>query len=195
MARKRDRRPDDEDDLVVSWLTGLDHDDLVAELLRLADGDAPIRALLQARACAATAEELIDDGAANEAIELVRETFGLVTNALAGAGTAGAGTVGSGTAGSGTADNSLTEAARELLDLHLRACLAAHPPPDPVELGTYLADLILDDTAGLTPSLEDYGALLGRPGVLAIRDRITAVFRADPDHPNARHLIRSLGGP
>ena len=183
MAGIRDRSPDDEDDeddVLLSWLTSLSYDDLVAEIVDLADGDEGIRALLEARAEAQTARELIEDGAADEAIGLAREAFGAVTDALA---------------RPGGAPESLTDAARELLGVHLRACQAADPPPDPVELGTYLADLVLDDTRGLTPSLEDYAGLLGRAGTLAIRDRITAVYRANPGHANARHLAGSLAGP
>jgi hypothetical protein len=182
MAGIRGRSPDedDEDDVLVSWLTSLSYDDLVAEIVDLADGDEGIRALLEARAAARTADDLIDDGAANEALGLAREAFGAVTDALA---------------RPGGAPQALTSAARELLGVHLRACQAADPQPDPVELGTYLADLILDDARGLTPSLEDYAGLLGRVGTLAIRDRITAVYRANPGHPNARHLAGSLAGP
>ncbi|HEX6450137.1 MAG TPA: hypothetical protein VF060_11820 [Trebonia sp.] len=183
MAGIRGRNPDDEDDeddVLVSWLTSLSYDDLVAEIVDLADGDEGIRALLEARATAQIADELIEDGAADEAIELAREAFAAVTAALA---------------RPGGAPESLASAARELLGVHLRACRAADPPPGPVELGTYLADLILDDTRGLTPSLEDYADLLGRAGTLAIRDRITAVYRANPGHANARHLAGSLAGP
>lgn len=178
MARNQDIDDDDGDDVLVSWLTTLSYQDMVAEIVRLAERDAWIRALLHARAAAQTAEELIEDGAADEAIDLAREAFGLVTETLAGA---------------GPAPESLADAARDLLDVHLRACQAADPPPDPVGLGTYLADLVLDDTRGLTPSLEDYAPLLGRPGTLAIRDRITSVYQANPDHANARHLAASLG--
>jgi hypothetical protein len=178
MAGKRGGGPDDED-LLVSWLTSLRYEDLVAEIIDLADADAGIRALLEARAAATTAGELIADGAAHEAIEMARAGFARVTRALA---------------VPGTAPESLVEAARELLEVHLRACAAADPPPDPVELGTYLANLILDDAHGLTPSLEDYSGLLGRPGTLAIRDRIAAVYEANPSHPNARHLAGSFGG-
>lgn len=192
--------------MLVSWLTSLGYDDLVAEILRLADADYRIRALMQARACAETAEELIDDGAAHEAVELARAGLGLVTNALASAaltssaaeeGTAATGSPAASTtvASTAVAGQPLVDTARELLDVHLRACRAADPPPGPAELGIYLANLILDDAVGLTPSLEDYARLLGRSGALAIRDRITAVFQANPDHPNARHLARSLGRP
>lgn len=183
MAGIRGRSPDDdddEDDALVSWLTLLSYDDLVAEIVDLADGDEGIRALLEARAAVQTADELIEDGAADEAIGLAREAFGAVSDALA---------------RPAGGPEPITSAARELLGVHLRACQAADPPPDPVELGTYLADLILDDTRGLTPSLEDYSGLLGRAGTLAIRDRITAVYRANPGHANARHLAGALSGP
>lgn len=180
MTRNQGIGPDDEDDVLVSWLTSLSYEDVVGEIVRLAERDAWIRAVLEARAATRTAEELIEDGAADEAIDLAREAFSLVTETLASA---------------GTAPESLAGAARELLDVHLRACQAADPPPDPVGLGTYLANLILDDTRGLTPSLEDYAPLLGQPGALAIRDRITAVYQANPGHANARHLVGSLAGP
>ena len=180
MAGNRDRDSGDEDDLLVSWVTSLSYEDLVAEIVDLADGDAGIRALLEARAAAQTAGELISDGAADEAIGLAREAFAMASHTLASA---------------GAVPKSLADAARELLDVHLCACQAAEPPPDPVALGTYLADLILEDTRGLTPSLEDYGDLLGRPGTLAIRDRIGAVHQANPGHLNARHLAGSLAGP
>lgn len=181
MAANRDRAPDDdEEDLLVSWLTSLSYEDLIAEIVGFADEDAAIRALLEARAAVQIADELIDDSAAGEAIALARGTFAQVTDAMAGAG------IGLGP---------LRDAARELLGAHLRACQAADPPPDPASLGTYLADLILDDSLGLTPSLEDYGDLLGRAGTLAVRDRIAAVYDANPGNPNARHLARSLAGP
>jgi hypothetical protein len=180
MAGKRGSRPDDEDDLLVSWLTSLPYEDLMAEIIDLADADAGIRALLEARAAAMTAGDLIADGAADEAIDMARDAFAQVAAVLA---APVAGPV------------SLVEAARELLEVHLRACQAADPPPDPHQLGTYLANLILDDTRGLTPSLEDYSGLLGRPGTLAIRDRIAAVYQANPSHPNARHLAGSFARP
>lgn len=180
MAGNRRRDADDEDDPLVSWLTSLSYEELLAEIVGIADTDTGIRALLEARAAARTAGELIEDDAADEAIALVRAAFAAVTETMASA---------------GPAPGSLGDAARDLLGAHLRACQAADPPPDPVELGIYLADLILDDALGLTPSLEDYGDLLGRAGTLAIRDRIAAVHEADPDNPNARHLARSLARP
>lgn len=176
---------DDRDDSLISWLTSLSYDDLVAELLDLADADAGVRALLAARAAARGADELISDGAADEAITLAREAFASVTEAMRSLSVTGA---------SGMSPEALGDAARELLEAHLRACLACDPPPDPIRLGTYLADLILGDALGLTPSLEDYSGLLGRAGTLAIRDRIAAVHQANPGHPNARLLAGSLTG-
>src|SRR5262249_23951333 len=114
MAGNRDPDSGDEDDLLVSWLTSLSYDDLVAEIVDLADGDAGTRALLEARAAAQTADDLISEGAADEAIGLAREAFTLASQMLANV---------------GAVPESLADAARELLDVHLRACQAADPPP------------------------------------------------------------------
>lgn len=168
------------DDLLVSWLESLSDEDLIDEILSLAADDPGIGAVLRARAAVTTVNDLIEDGDAHEAISLVRAEFALAARAAAGPRAVPA---------------SLADTARALLDAHLRACQAADPPPDPVALGVYLANLILDDTGGLTPSLEAYGPLLGREGTLAIRDRITAVYQANPGHANARHLAGSLAGP
>ena len=86
----------------------------------------------------------------------------------------------------------IAEAARELLAAHLRACEAADPAPDPVALGAYLAEVIVYDTFGVTPNLEEYAGLLGRDGALAIRDRITAIHEAEPENRNARDLAESM---
>lgn len=168
------------EDLLVSWLESLSDEELIDEIIGLAAGDPGIGAVLRARAAAATVEEMIAEGDAHEGIALARTEFALAARAAS---------------VSGPVPASLPDEARELLDVHLRACLAADPPPDPAGLGVYLADLILNDTAGLTPSLEAYGRLLGREGTLAIRDRITAVYQANPGHANARHLTGSLAGP
>jgi hypothetical protein len=117
---------------------------------------------------------------ATAAVELARQSFGLVLRARADA---------------DDSPGAIGEAAREILSVHLRACEAAQPPPDPVGLGTYLADLLLNDRFGLTPSLTDYADLLGRDGALAIRERIAAVHAADPSNENARHLTESLSRP
>ncbi|MCL2584096.1 MAG: hypothetical protein FWE35_16755 [Streptosporangiales bacterium] len=168
------------DDLLVSWLDSLGYEDLVDEIIGLAEGDPGIGAVLRARAAVRTVDDMLSDGDVHEAISLARSEFTLAARAASVA---------------GPVPGSLADEARLLLDAHLRACQAADPPPDPVGLGVYLANLILDDTAGLTPSLEAYGSLLGRAGTLAIRDRITAVYQANPGHANARHMTGSLAGP
>ena len=112
-----------------------------------------------------TDDEAVGIPDAGAAVALARDALGWVTQALE------------------NADDSsgvISDSAAELLALHLSACQVADPPPDPVELGTYLADLILHDTRGITPALDDYSGLLGRPGVLAIRERI-AITRQNLD--------------
>ena len=67
----------------------------------------------------------------------------------------------------GSADDSsgsIGSTAHELLAVHLRACQAA--PPDPVDLGEYLAEIIIADNYGLAPDPRDYTALLGDAGTL-----------------------------
>ncbi|HEY1700382.1 MAG TPA: hypothetical protein VGG75_11795 [Trebonia sp.] len=211
-------------DFLRSWLASLAREELIAEILELADADSRLRLQLELKAATQTrdagqlrhavkrllqtgdylagqeapgyaddvsrAAEAIgslletDDEAvgvpdAGAAVALARDALGWVTHALA------------------NADDSsgvISDSAAELLALHLSACQVTEPPPDPVELGRYLADLILRDTRGITPALEDYSALLGRAGVLAIRERIAAVHRDDPGNPNARYLANTLLG-
>jgi hypothetical protein len=207
-------------DILATWLSTLSAEELVEELLELADHDSGLRLRLELRAAGHTGnvgalrraitdllktdsrleydetEDYADDvyqaaeaiesvftadpGRAAACVSLAREAFGLVRSALANA---------------DDSDATIADAARELLFVHLRASQAADPPPSPVELGTYLADLILDDAFGITPSLEDYSALLGRDGALAIRQRIAAVHEADPDNVNARYLVQRAGTP
>lgn len=211
-------------DFLRSWLASLAREELIAEILELADADGRLRLQLELKAATQTrdtgqlrraVERLLETGeylpgqeapgyaddvsraaeaigslleaddeavgvpGAGAAVTLARDALGWVTQAL------------------GNADDSsgvISDSARELLALHLSACQVADPPPDPVELGTYLADLILHDTRGITPALEDYSALLGRAGVLAIRERIAAVHRDDPGNPNAHYLANTLLG-
>jgi hypothetical protein len=218
MAQDADTGMGVDREMLVSWLTSLTRDELVAEILELADGDEELGYRLGLRAsgrttgpgCSGNAvrhllnpegricreyadsvyqaanviDSLIDTDAAQDvtgedadAISLAREAFALVKKAYARAGDSSA---------------LIAEAARELLAAHLRACEAADPRPDPVELGTYLADLIVQDDFGVTPSLEEYSSLLGRHGALAIRGRVKAVHEAEPGNRNARHLTESI---
>jgi hypothetical protein len=163
--------------LLVSWLAALSKDELVAEILELVDSDRGLRRRFGLRAAARQAnvdqvrsavqglvdrggfieyaqardyasdvsratdaiDALIGGGAAEDAIYLARDAIDWVTEAY------------------GSADDSsgsIGTAAYELLAVHLRACQAA--PPDPVELGEYLAELIIADDYGLAPDPRDY---------------------------------------
>jgi hypothetical protein len=208
-------------DLIRTWLTSLTKDELAAEILELADGDEDLGRRLSLRAAvritdsgrlrpgriepeligravrqllnppgpitreyadsvyrAANAIDALVDGYGDaDAIGLARAAFAWVRDAHA-------------RADDGSA--LIAEAARELLAAHLRACEAADPAPDPVALGAYLAEVIVYDTFGVTPNLEEYAGLLGRDGALAIRDRITAIHQAEPENRNARDLAESM---
>jgi uncharacterized Zn finger protein len=202
-----------ERDLVVSWLASLSKDELVAEFLGLLDSDRDLRRRFELRAAARRADvdqvrsavqnlvetdgyieyaeardyardvsraaeaidALIDGGVAEDATYLARDALDWVTEAY------------------GSADDSsgsIGTAAHELLAVHLRACQAA--PPDPVDLGEYLADLILGDDYGLAPDPQDYADLLGDAGITAIREYVAAAYEATPELWNVRNLMESL---
>jgi uncharacterized Zn finger protein len=200
-------------DLLVSWLASLSKDELVAEILELLDSDRDLRRRFELRAAARQAnvhqvrsavqnlvdrggfieydeardhagdvsraaeaiDALIDGGAAEDAIDLARDALDWVREAY------------------GSADDSsgaIGTTAHELLAVHLRACRAA--APDPVDLGEYLADLIIADNHGFAPDLRDYTDLLGDEGTAAIRESVTAVYQATPEQWNVRNLMESL---
>jgi uncharacterized Zn finger protein len=116
-------------------------------------------------------EDLIDADAAEaievarDAIEWMRQSYGMVDDSSGGVGSAAYG----------------------LLEVHLLACEAA--PPDPVELAVYLADLCLTDEYELIPALSDYAELLGDAGAAALRARVAAAYEANPDEYHARHVM------
>jgi len=200
-------------DLLVSWLGSLSKDELVTEILELLDSDRDLRHRFELRAAARRADvdqvrsavenlveiagfieyaqardyardvsraaeaidALIDGDAAEDAIYLARDALDWVTEAY------------------GSADDSsgsIGTAAHELLAVHLRACQTA--PPDPVDLGEYLADLIIADNYGLAPDPRDYAELLGEAGSTAIREHVAAVYEAGPEQWNVRNLMESL---
>jgi uncharacterized Zn finger protein len=202
-----------ERDLLASRLASLSKDELVAEILELLDSDRDLRRRFELRAAAGRAnihqvrsavqnlietdgvieyaeargyardviraaeaiDALIDGGAAEDAIYLARDALDWVTEAY------------------GSFDDSsgpIGTAAYELLAVHLRACRAA--PPDPVDLGEYLADVNLADTYGLAPDPQDYTDLLGDAGTAAFREHVVAVHEARPDQWNVRNLMESL---
>jgi uncharacterized Zn finger protein len=199
--------------LLVSWLASLSKDELMAEILELLDSDRDLRRRFELRAAARQAnvqqvrcavqnlvdrddfieydeardyardvsraaeaiDALIDGGAAEDAIDLARDALDWVTEAY------------------GSADDSsgsIGTTAHELLAVHLRACQAASP--DPVDLGEYLADLIISDSYGFAPDLRDYTDLLGDEGTTAIREYVAAAYKATPEQWNVRNLMESL---
>jgi uncharacterized Zn finger protein len=202
-----------ERDLLLSWLTSLSKEELVAEIVELLDSDRHLRRRFGLRAAAQRADidqvrsavqnlidrdgfieyaeareyardvgraaeaidALIDGGAAEDAIYLARDAFDWLTEAYS------------------TADDSsgsIGAAAPELLAVHLRACQAA--PPNPIDLGEYLADLVIADNYGLAPDPRDYADLLGDAGTTAIREHIAALYEARPEQWNVRNLMESL---
>jgi uncharacterized Zn finger protein len=215
LAEKRQAIPasHEQRDLLVSWLASLSKDELVAEILEVLDGDRGLRRRFELRAAARRAnveqvrsavqnlverdgfieyadardyardvsraveaiDALIDADAAEDAIDLARDALDWVTEAY------------------GSADDSsgsIGTAARQLLAVHLRACQAA--PPDPVDLGEYLADVIIADSYDLAPDPQDYADLLGDAGTTAIREYIAALYAVRPEHWNVRKLMESL---
>jgi len=119
--------------------------------------------------------ELIDVGAADEAVAIAFDAIGWLTEACA------------------AVDDSsgfIGEVAAELLAVHLSACQAA--PPDPVSLAIGLADLVLNDDYGFAPEVEQYAALLGEEGMATIREEVAAMYRMHPDNFRARHMMEAI---
>lgn len=119
--------------------------------------------------------ELIDAGAAADAVEVAQDTIGWLRESFA------------------MIDDSsgdVANAGHELLDVHLLACEEARP--DPVELAGYLADLCLTDQYGLVPALTDYAELLGDVGQGALHERLVAAYEASPDDSHIRRVLESV---
>jgi uncharacterized Zn finger protein len=121
-------------------------------------------------------DDLIEAGAAADAMEIAREAIDLVTDAFE------------------YVDDSsgvIGDAACELLAVHLRACQAA--PPDPVSLAGYLSYVLLQRADyGITPDLADYAGLLGEKGIAAFRERAADAYAQNPDDWQARSLLESI---
>jgi uncharacterized Zn finger protein len=120
-------------------------------------------------------EELIDAGAAVEAIAVVRDAIGWLRQSFEMV---------------DDSEGDVANAGHELLQVHLLACQAA--PPDPVELAAYLAELCLTDGWGFAPAFADYAELLGHKGWAALRKRIRHAYMANPNDYRARHLMESV---
>jgi hypothetical protein len=119
--------------------------------------------------------EVIEAGAAAEAIGLARDAIGWLRQCLS--------TV-------DDSDGDVGNAGFELLHVHLLACRAA--PPDPAELARYLCDLYLTDEWGLVPALTSYASVLGGAGMSALRERVAAAYEASPDDRRARGMMESV---
>jgi uncharacterized Zn finger protein len=195
-----------------SWLKSLSKEGLLAELIRLLDEDPELRQRLELRAAvvnqdaaavryavrdlvqvppgdwiessqayasdvhkaAAAIEDLARGGGAEYAIWIAEEAIDLVAEAFRFA---------------DDSSGSIRDAAYQLLAVHLHACRAA--PPDPAELGGYLAGLVLGN-GHIWPDLADYADLLGGPGFAAVRERIAATYAEDPANGRARYLMESV---
>jgi uncharacterized Zn finger protein len=198
-----------------AWLQSLSKEELLTELRGLINDDRELRQRLELRAAAmntdalairravmdfimpprgeylaydevyryaneiykavAAIDDLIQAGGAADAIVIAREAIGWL---------------------SGPYDfvddssGSVASAAYELLAVHLRACRAA--PPEPVSLGDYLAELLLDDGGELHPDLDDYAELLGDRGIAVVRERIVTAYAENPASWHAKYLRESI---
>ena len=82
----------------------------------------------------------------------------------------------------------LKEAAGLLLAAHLAACQAA--PPDPAELGRFLAGLL--GREDLAPGLAGYTGLLGDAGLASLRAAAVRGHERDPEDEQARRVLEAV---
>jgi len=127
------------------------------------------------RQTAVAIDDLVQAGGAADAIGIAREAIGLLARAYASV---------------DDSSGSVAAAADDLLAAHLLACVAA--PPDPVSLGSYLADLLLHDDYGFIPDLGDYTDLLGEQGTATVREAIRAAYAEHPGDSHASYLMESV---
>ena len=198
---------------IVSWLSSLTKDELLAELLELVDGDLDIHRRFELRAAARRidvdgirdgvlgllwVDDYIDyDEAGGYAGDISRAADAIGDLIEAGAGAQAIDLARDAISwvrrSLEQVDDSLGnvgDAACELLDVHLLACQAA--PPDPPELAGYLADQWLTDHYGLVPPLADYTELLGGQGTAALRDRVARAYRASPEDSRVRRVMEAV---
>ena len=70
--------------------------------------------------------------------------------------------------------------------------LLAKAPPEPVELGAYLAGLLLEDGYAFEPDLGDYADLLDDRGARTVRKHIRAAYAENQEDGRARKLMESV---
>jgi tetratricopeptide (TPR) repeat protein len=123
-------------------------------------------------------DHLIDDGHADDAVELAKHAVDLLAEALDHVHDEEGESV------------SCLYAAR---DVHLRACAASRP--DPVALAEWLYERVVDDIDGrdvFGTALDDYASVLGKAGQARFRDLVEAEYRQLPalaagEHGGLRH--------
>jgi uncharacterized Zn finger protein len=198
---------------LVSWLSSLSKDELVAEILELCDADPELRGRFELRAASRRADadrvrdavwglihldDFVDYDDAWEYAGNVRRAAAAIGELIEAEAAADAMDLASDAIrwlreAFGQVDDSsgtISDAGYELLEVHLRACRAE--PPDPVELGYNLAALLLRDSWNFGPDLAEYADLLGDVGMAAIRKRISTVYAENPDDFQARHLMEAV---
>ena len=198
---------------IVSWLSSLTKDELVAELVEIVDADPDLRRRLELRAAGQRTDvdglrdavrnllwvnDYVDyDGAWDYANDVTRAAEAIGELAEAGAGEQAIEVACEAIdwlrESLPMVDDSSGEvgrAAYELLGAHLLACEAA--PPEPVELADYLAGLWLTDQHELVPAFTEYTELLGDTGAAALRERVTAAYEADPGNSHVQHVLESV---
>jgi uncharacterized Zn finger protein len=198
---------------LVSWLSSLSKDELVAEILELCDTDPELRSRVELRAASRRADadrvrdavwsllhldDYIDYDRAWEYAGNVRRAAEAIGELIEAEAAADAMDLASDAIrwlreAFGQVDDSsgaISDAGYELLTVHLRACQAERP--DPVELGYDLAALLLGDSGGLAPGLAEYASLLGDIGMATVRKRISAVYAESPDDFRARRLMDTI---
>ncbi len=198
---------------LVTWLTSLTKDELLAALLELAADDRNLRRRLELRAAAEQADveavrnavrrllwvtDYIRDDEARDYADDVSRAADAISE-LIDAGAAGPAIEVARDAirwfrqSLGSVDDSsgyVASAGYDLLNVHLLGCQSARP--DPVELAGYLADLLLMGDHFLTPALRDYAELLGDAGMAALHELIAGAYTASPDDYCTRHLMESV---
>ncbi|GAA1070118.1 MULTISPECIES: SWIM zinc finger family protein [Kitasatospora] len=88
-------------------------------------------------------------------------------------------------------DGAVGSVADDLGEVHLRACLAASP--DPVRTAEWLVQHLLGDQGHLPEvELDDYRELLGRTGLVRVRQLAEEAWRRNPSGWAEKHLMEHL---
>ncbi|MFI1660397.1 SWIM zinc finger domain-containing protein [Streptomyces sp. NPDC020472] len=130
----------------------------------------------QAGQAVSAIKALTGSGRASDAMELARETIGLLAGVVESI---------------DDSDGRLSQIGADLADAHHDACCAAGP--DPEELAHWLVAHALDDAADLTDiDPLDYGDLLGERGMAALRRYAVEAWQANRTGWAEKHLMQRL---